>query len=286
MSRPDITGHICVDPEGKVTCVSLCPRGKTLIKNDRRLLFNADKRCLLCPTCGAMFSERLNLDSHMMKEHGQVTERHRKHHCAMCNKMFARKSGLDIHNMRVHAEGEKSSSFICDYCGESFTSMNSLYCHRKYTHVVGRGYQCEYCPKKFFKRHLWITHTRRHLGEKPYLCKVCKKDFTCNSNLLTHMRIHTGERPYKCPHCQADFIQRSSLVVHVMRKHPPAGTPQTSVQESDIDQARLEDGSSQQIRMDDGSMHQIRMEGGMVQQISVGDGTLVQQINVQQNPVF
>ncbi|XP_070203721.1 zinc finger protein 251-like [Littorina saxatilis] len=280
MSRPDITGHICVDAEGKVTCLRRCPKGKTLIKNDRRLLFNTDRRCLLCPTCGAMFSERLSLDSHLMKEHGQVTERHKKHHCARCNKMFARKSGLDIHNARVHTQGDKASAFICDFCGEKFSSMNSLYCHRKYTHVAGRSYQCQYCPKNFFKRHLWITHTKRHLGEKPYMCKICKKDFTCNSNLMTHMRIHTGERPYKCGSCEADFIQRSSLVVHTTRKHPPGGTADAKVTDRGVEPTGSEKGGMQQTSVSDSSVHDVHSQYGVVPHSSVGEGAMVQHVNI------
>lgn len=230
MARSEVPGHICTDIQGKVTCLKIYPKGKTLINNDKRLLLYSDKRNLLCPNCGAMFSDRLNLDVHVMKEHGVVTERFRRHHCRICNKMFARKIELDQHNIRIHADGI-FGTFVCDYCGQNFKSRNSLYCHRKFAHIVGKGYQCEHCPQKFFKRHMWITHTKRHLGEKPFLCTVCNKDFSSNHGLSVHMRIHNGWRPFAClgSGCDRSFIQRSGFVEHMQRRHPEIPIPSVSI---------------------------------------------------------
>ncbi|KAK7106759.1 hypothetical protein V1264_017986 [Littorina saxatilis] len=218
MSRQKTGDHICINVDGFASCVTESPEGRKLTKQDVSNLFHVNEKCSLCDHCGAQFSEVIGLESHLHNVHSIVTERLEEHKCETCGALFPTRSRLNRHANAKHRDGPDAKTYMCDFCGKAYPSKSTMFRHRQFKHISGERFQCEYCPKKFFKRHLWIIHTKRHLGEAPHQCQVCGKDFSCKYNLKTHERIHSGERPYQCKLCEAAFAQKTSLDVH-MKKH-------------------------------------------------------------------
>ena len=215
MDQDKASKHICVDPEGQLTCVTKCPDGLKLAHMQRCLLYSS-KHGHLCHHCGDIFSNKTSFDMHLLNVHGQTTKRSEKYKCSTCGHSFGDGSALR-HHQNTHIK-DQPKSHICDMCGKAFKTRDTLYVHRRRVHLQSKRYPCEYCSKTYYGKSMWKTHMQQHLGESPYHCKVCNQGFSSNYCLTVHMRIHTGEKPYKCKECDAAFAQKNSLDVH-MKKH-------------------------------------------------------------------
>lgn len=86
-------------------------------------------------------------------------------------------------------------------------------------------FKCQFCGHLFRLKHNWLTHERRHTGEKPFNCRYCVKAFACSSDRKLHERLHTGEKPYKCEVCGKAYSDKSNCRKHQIlcsRKHATA----------------------------------------------------------------
>jgi len=48
-------------------------------------------------------------------------------------------------------------------------------------------------------------------------CAICNKSNPNRGNFMTHIRRHSGERPFQCPACQMSFNQKSHLIKHMAK---------------------------------------------------------------------
>lgn len=89
------------------------------------------------------------------------------------------------------------------------------------THLVGKEYSCDICPKKFTTQAGLKTHLTIHNGEKKFQCQECLKKFTLAGNLKTHIaKMHSVDRPrYECENCPKIFISQEKLDAHEQTLH-------------------------------------------------------------------
>ncbi|XP_024121122.1 zinc finger protein 260 [Oryzias melastigma] len=133
----------------------------------------------------------------------------RRFPCKVCGESFA---ALGAH-MRIH---RREKSCICEVCGRSFKTRNSLTVHLR-THSGERPHSCLECGKSFCQKRDLKVHAFTHTGERPFSCGECGKRFGQSGNLSRHMRTHTGERPFSCSICSQTFLHSSSLKKHTVR---------------------------------------------------------------------
>ncbi|XP_044269286.1 zinc finger protein 2-like isoform X31 [Tribolium madens] len=161
-----------------------------------------------CEVCSKKFRSEKHFKIHTKQHDSNYVET--RFTCVECLKVFKNKKGWR-HHMEAH-NGDKKE-YICDICGKSVSTLQSLKDHRT-THTGEKNFVCEICGKAFNTRALLKTHTRVHTKEKPFKCTECERAFSQRSTLVVHMRYHTGERPYKCDLCAKQFITRTVLNAH------------------------------------------------------------------------
>merc|ERR1712129_281163 len=89
------------------------------------------------------------------------------------------KTGLDTAKSVVN---EKSKSFRCKKCGETFKVKKSFKVHL----VTHFKYSCLQCDKKFQTAQAVTLHMPLHSETRPFSCVLCGKGFNQKGNMNTH----------------------------------------------------------------------------------------------------
>ncbi|XP_015834143.2 zinc finger protein 43 isoform X25 [Tribolium castaneum] len=165
-------------------------------------------RRFTCAFCSKVFRDEGQFKVHTKRHDPNYVES--RYTCTECLKVFKTKVRWKDH-VKMHFEGR--NEYICDICGKSVTTLQSLKDH-KTIHTGERNFICEECGKAFNKKQVLQIHKRVHTKEKPFKCTECEKAFSQRSSLIVHMRYHTGERPYKCELCSREFVTRTFLNGH------------------------------------------------------------------------
>ena len=160
--------------------------------------------------------------------------------CNVCGATFQSLQTVNNHHKNMHVNIERK--FGCDTCGMMFKSNGHLTGHMR-THQEKQI--CSHCGLKFSKlsEHIANVHTPDEL--KSCICPDCGKGFTQFSKLKAHqMNVHIQLRPYKCrTGCDATFNDRSNRGNHERKTH---GARATVVKQDDLDESkvRLESGAA------------------------------------------
>ncbi|XP_018335336.1 zinc finger protein 391 isoform X27 [Agrilus planipennis] len=170
-----------------------------------------------CEICGKSVKSKNSLKLHM-DTHGSKSDNEKDRNvivCHICQKVYRAKRSMRLH-LAEHMG--KKSSYVCDICGKTVSSADSLRDHIL-IHKNSRSYECTECGKRFNTSSTLAVHRRTHTGVKKFACDLCDKRFTQRSPLVIHRRIHTGEKPYKCDLCENLFISRGDLNRHKQKQH-------------------------------------------------------------------
>ena len=159
-----------------------------------------------CDKCGKVFSNAIQLRSHVIREHWDDHQ----FKCNKCDKVFSQYPSLALHR-RTH---KVEKPFKCCICNWAFTTNNALTAHMK-THTGERPYKCTQCSKAYSSSESLKKHSYRiHTGENSCKCKLCGKTYSSFSSLHAHLMIHSGEKPYKCEYCDVRCYTASALSGH------------------------------------------------------------------------
>ncbi|XP_044255985.1 zinc finger protein 77-like isoform X2 [Tribolium madens] len=223
-----------------------------------------------CPYCDTSFRYKNLYNIHLSQAHKTFDKKRETNDpggpftCDVCQKQFTCKRKFKSHshqrkkcpicdaeitksNFSKHIMNHSSGPQICELCGATLRSLESLRGHLSHTHS-SEIYNCNECGKVFHKRYAYRLHMKKHAGEKthicescgktfltlfylnkhvktahlklrPYICKYCNKAFSSKFAMRTHVRQHTNETPYKCEVCGDGFRQNVSLRAHRKSKH-------------------------------------------------------------------
>ena len=168
-----------------------------------------------CHTCGAKFTKKILLDTHMESKHQEDIP------CPQCGVAYATQNSLSIHIERFHKEKEFQKCSHCDYTTPFLPDLKS---HWRRKHTSELLETCEKCGGVFkgLKKHL-----ERGCGEerskekmKPFQCSQCTKAFIRNDKLKTHIkRIHDGIKDKNCPNCSYATYSNYNLKLHIANSH-------------------------------------------------------------------
>lgn len=202
-----------------------------------------------CPNCENLFKTRSRLSRHQHEVHGiepkpAKAKLHLKETtlCPQCGKSL-KVSSLNVHIQLVH-EKFVSGFFVCDLCGNHYSTKISLVNHIKYAHTKRNPIKCRHCPEMFpnvgsrryhevrihtqnykhicsicglkcFSLQNLKDHFSTHTGEKNFQCNICDKKFKRRTVLRNHLVTHTDARPFSCSICQSSFKTPKYLKSHM-----------------------------------------------------------------------
>lgn len=189
------------------------------------------KPTLVCEQCGKTFAHQFNLENHKSSQHGEYIEDVDSiYRCKECDDQFTSRRDLYEH---ISKHSKEPTPVLCDYCGRSFKSSESLRSHIR-IHQDIRPHPCTYCAKRFRSRLQMTQHLHVHTGVKLFKCTICNREFAKKDSLVAHMRTHTGELPYQCSYCSDKFSTISKRKTHYRIQHAqemPDGDETETVQD-------------------------------------------------------
>ncbi|XP_018784304.1 PREDICTED: zinc finger protein 19-like [Bactrocera latifrons] len=156
---------------------------KLLHTNDAlrvHLRLHSGEPAFKCDICQRTFNQKVHYRYHMDR-HNNV----RNFKCTECEKAFLSKHDLTVH-MRSHT-GERP--FECEICGKDFLILQHLKMHR-YSHTT-KSFECHECKQKFISPSTLRIHLHTiHTSERRFQCEFCVKRFRRKHHLIAHYKVH------------------------------------------------------------------------------------------------
>ena len=127
-------------------------------------------------------------------------------------------------------ENDEHKPFLCDFCYEAYTSLDTLSEHRQSEHQGNcSSFICCHCKEKLtveaeLNKHIQ-TNSCKYLDavigaqsgtdNKPYVCNMCGAAFTDLDSLISHKEGHRKEQFFVCSKCKIIFITEEELNNHL-----------------------------------------------------------------------
>lgn len=189
----------------------------------------------VCGVCDKVFSGKLILRRHMLQHDSQFVcnhchkafedeeshNKHKKEHlkrnkektiiCEICGLTTAYQNVMSRHMLTQWETSlyetfeykllsplpysNSNSRSICDLCGKSFKTINTLQHHKSTIHVT-KQFLCEFCSASFAQKSLLNKHVKmKHNRDKTlfHACPYCQK-LMSKYQMVTHLLKHTKER--------------------------------------------------------------------------------------------
>ncbi|XP_067634778.1 uncharacterized protein [Eurosta solidaginis] len=185
LRRTDFLQHRKTVHSNKFPC-AYC--SKLLHTNDAlrvHLRLHYGEPAYTCDICRRTFNQKVHYRYHMDR-HNNV----RNFKCAHCEKAFLSKHDLRVHT-RTHT-GDRP--YECEICGKDFLILQHLKMHR-YSHT-NKSIECSECKQKFISPSTLRLHQQSiHNSDRRFQCEFCDKRFRRKHHLTSHYNVHTKTGP-------------------------------------------------------------------------------------------
>lgn len=136
-------------------------------------------RNVVCTICNKTFFNKSTL-----VRHGQSVHENKKLECLNCKSQFTDSSSLRKHQKHHHFnDGNKKTTFPCEYCESIFSYKSNLKQHELTVHQLLKNYSCIICNERFTTKYKKDRHYRRvHSNNSSVIRRVLLTRDTLSSN--------------------------------------------------------------------------------------------------------
>lgn len=212
--------------EAKSVAEYNCPQCGILVvgANKLRMHINSSHRVrtpnaspFICDLCGKLLKNKHCLQVHMKIQHISV----KNFKCEHCQESYKSISGLKYHIAQNHSES--SGVFKCSLC-DFETKQEFLLRRHLRRHNPDKSYVCNQCGRSFGSLDSLKSHMYSHASDRPFNCDACDKTFKSKAKLRSHVRSHEG-RKYECSVCLSLYLSNQALRNHLQKQHPEYDLP-------------------------------------------------------------
>ena len=100
-------------------------------------------------------------------------------------------------------------SYLCEECGELFSTALTLERHVKSIHKL--TYKCDLCKFETEDKQASIIHKKQHAQE--HLCEECGELFSTAWTLERHVK-RTHKLSFKCDLCKFETEDKQASIIH------------------------------------------------------------------------
>lgn len=178
---------------------------------DNMFTFKLSDDGMFCHECGQSFRFFGPLLKHAHRYHNKSST----FLCEICGQGFVAKANVDSHIRNVHSLNQCR----CNKCYKTFSTPYALTLHYEKLHKTDK-LKCPKCPevlgsRYLKKRHLALVHD---VKSSQFCCDQCPKVFTFMSKLVQHKsRIHLKEKTVTCEICGFKVFNKELLKRHMVR---------------------------------------------------------------------
>ena len=189
-------------------------------------------RAYKCYECGAAYTSKVSLNSHMATHLGEspysdvkVHQSPVKYKCNICQNCFQDDIEMSVHNLThvddlTESNEKERDKFPCEICQETFPRNSLLQEHYVVSHKGAKPLCCGICGKTFSQTSVFLEHTSQHPIAKPFRCYLCRDAFEKRDNLTYHIKQHSDGKPYLCDFCDKRFYVKENLIIHRETHNP------------------------------------------------------------------
>lgn len=165
-------------------------------------------RPFACSYCDKSFAFKQGLERHEVKHLADQPFK-----CEYCEEGYPSAASLARHLVQ-HA-GRRP--FPCRFCTKSYLLSHHLTRHVRSHMNSNSTFICNYCPESFDSLNQLIAHSTVHLkGE--CICPLCKEILNGPDELAAHIESHSGEQ-FACEFCDLIFAQEELKDLHCEVEH-------------------------------------------------------------------
>ena len=162
-----------------------------------------------CHECGKAFDGLLDLTDHTLEHSNE-----KSYVCDLCGELFTTKKELKKHNKTWHMKERQ-----CDHCGKILVSTRSRENHKKKHQIENSNVSMEIPNDTETTKNEEITNTTLEGNDKKSRqCDLCGEIFATKKELKKHNEaFHSKER--QCDECGKVFISTEAFESHKTRHH-------------------------------------------------------------------
>uniref|UniRef100_A0A336LU94 CSON001763 protein n=1 Tax=Culicoides sonorensis TaxID=179676 RepID=A0A336LU94_CULSO len=171
--------------------------------SERHIYFCKKRRSgkskVLCTVCGILDSGRHHKWHLAFQAREKNSNAIKPYVCDICGTSFASRDSIIQHMKAQHLKIYKK----CKYCSEQAKTYEQINIHVRKMHpeVQQKVVHCKFCDFATNDHSKMMFHRASHSLHGKLKCKICSKEFIRRDNLQTHMKSHSDERPFACDVC-------------------------------------------------------------------------------------